>query len=102
MKTITPFLSLIFVFTIALLMAADDKNKSADITKALKPIYDDKADAEAAIRKALKSAKKENRRVLIQWGGHWCPWCHVLHRHLTTDKDLSKTMLYEYDLVLVD
>src|SRR5262249_6266768 len=45
---------------------------------------------------------KENRRVLIQWGANWCPWCVALHAELSKDKDLSRETLYEYELVLVD
>lgn len=70
---------------------------------AAKPaIYDESADAKAAIAQALAHAKKENRRVLIQWGANWCGWCHLLHGTLRSDKALAKEMLYEYDLVLVD
>jgi thiol-disulfide isomerase/thioredoxin len=66
------------------------------------PIYDEKADGPAAIRAALATAKRENRRVLIQWGGNWCPWCHRLFKQFKTDKELAKILSYEYDLVLVD
>ncbi len=33
-------------------------------------IYDESADARQQIADALASAKKENRRVLIQWGAN--------------------------------
>jgi thiol:disulfide interchange protein len=66
------------------------------------PIYDDTADAEAQIGAALAKAKRENRRVLIQWGANWCGWCHLLHDCFTTDPTVRRKMMYEYDLVLVD
>ena len=42
---------------------------------AKKPLYDESADAKQQIAAALAKAKRENRRVLIQWGGNWCSWC---------------------------
>jgi thioredoxin-related protein len=66
------------------------------------PIYDEKARAESIIADAVAHAKKGNRRVLIQWGANWCPWCHVLNRYLTTDKELARIMLNKYDFVLAD
>lgn len=67
-----------------------------------KVIYDEQADAREQIAAALKHAKKENRRVLIQWGANWCSWCHLLHDTFKKDRDVRRKLLYEYDLVLID
>lgn len=69
---------------------------------AKKPAYDEKADAKADLAAALAAAKRENRRVLIQWGANWCPWCVVLHDRFKSDKKVANKILYEYDLVFVD
>jgi len=66
------------------------------------PIYDEQADAHQQIAAALQRAHKENRRVLIQWGGNWCGWCHLLHELCASDKDIQHELQYEYDVVLVD
>ena len=65
-------------------------------------IYDESADAKKVIADAVAHAKKENRRVLVQWGANWCHWCVKLHGLYKSDKAIAKEMLYEYDLVLVD
>jgi uncharacterized protein YyaL (SSP411 family) len=65
-------------------------------------VYDEAADARKDIAQALKVAKRENRRVLIQWGGNWCHWCLLLHKLCDENQDISKTLLYEYEVVLVD
>lgn len=70
--------------------------------KADPPVYDESADARKDIAAALARAKKENRRVLIQWGANWCGWCKLLHAKLKTDGGLSKKLQYEYDVVAVD
>jgi thioredoxin-related protein len=67
-----------------------------------KNIYDESADAKEQIAAALARAKKENRRVLIQWGANWCGWCHLLHDCFEKNGDVRRKLLYEYEVVLVD
>jgi thiol:disulfide interchange protein len=76
--------------------------KTSAPTKTLPPIYDENARAESVIARAVASANREHRRVLIEWGANWCPWCHVLHHYLQSDKTLAGTLLGRYELVLVD
>jgi thiol-disulfide isomerase/thioredoxin len=64
-------------------------------------LYDEDADVKQQIDAALARARKENRRVLIQWGGNWCGWCYALHERFK-DPQIKKELLYEYDLVLAD
>jgi thioredoxin-related protein len=65
-------------------------------------IYDTAADAKVQIAAAIEKAKRENQRVLVMFGGNWCGWCHKLHELFKSDKGIAKTLLYEYQLVLVD
>jgi thiol-disulfide isomerase/thioredoxin len=76
--------------------------KTAKPKTARAAIYDEQADASVQIESALAKAKKENRRVLIQWGGNWCGWCHLLHDTFKKDRGVAKVLMYEYDVVLVD
>ncbi len=94
-------LALLFatVSTTAPAQPSQDKGQEKQERKA---IYDEEADAKAQIAAALAEAKKENRRVLIQWGANWCHWCHVLHDVFASDEDVRRKLLYEYDVVLVD
>ena len=80
------------------------KTETAEAKKAPKrePIYDEAANAAEQIAAAVAKAKKENRRVLVQWGANWCGWCHLLHGTLKKDSEIRRKMMYEYDLVLVD
>ncbi len=66
------------------------------------PIYDEQADATKEIEQALAKAKKENRRVLIQWGANWCGWCYRLHDVMKDNAEIRRKLMYEYDVVLVD
>ena len=76
---------------------------SQPTTAATRPvIYDPAADGKQQIAAALESAKRENRRVLVMFGGNWCGWCQRLHALFKENKQIAKALLYEYDLVLVD
>lgn len=73
-----------------------------DPPKARSTVYDEAADGRQQVAAALAKAKKENQRVLIQWGGNWCGWCIVLHDVMKADKAVSRKLLYEYQVVHVD
>lgn len=65
-------------------------------------VYDESADARAVLDAALVRATKENKRVLIQWGANWCGWCRTLHGVMTKNAEVSRKLLYEYEVVRVD
>jgi thiol-disulfide isomerase/thioredoxin len=65
-------------------------------------LYDEAADGRAQIDAALLRAARENRRVLVQWGGNWCGWCIRLHELCSSDKEIRRKLQYEYDVVHVD
>ena len=47
----------------------------ANAQGALKKVYDESVDPMQQIDKAVKKAKAENKFVVCQVGGNWCPWC---------------------------
>jgi len=81
------------------------KEKSAQKTvdtKKREPIYDPNADAGKQISDAIAKVKKENKHVLIVYGGNWCGWCYKLHDCFNQNADIRKLLKYEYELVMVD
>lgn len=40
--------------------------------------YDTARDASRDIEEAVAEASRTNRRVLLEIGGEWCVWCHIL------------------------
>jgi len=93
-------LSAAVVFAVAASPSAALAQKTPE-KKTKKPIYDEKADAKVDIAAAVARAKKNNKRVLIMYGGNWCGWCYLLHDEFKK-KEIAKTLLYEYELVMVD
>lgn len=67
-----------------------------------KPIYDETADAKELIAKAVRRAQRDDKQVIIEWGGNWCGWCHLLHDCFTKVPEVAKIVNEEYELVLVD
>jgi thioredoxin-related protein len=65
-------------------------------------IYDEKADGAKQIADALAVAKKENKRVLLQFGANWCGWCHKLHKLCQTDPDIAAKLKDSFNVVWVD
>jgi len=80
----------------------EDEAKTEKPAEGKKAIYNEKADAKVAIESALAEARRENRRVLIQWGGNWCSWCLLLHDCFKNDPKLAKILRDEYAVVLID
>jgi thioredoxin-related protein len=65
-------------------------------------IYNSEADAKADIVAAVKQAKAENKHVLLQIGGNWCPWCVKLHGMESTDREIDSLIKADYVRVLVN
>ena len=63
--------------------------------------YDEKANATAALDKALARAKATNKRVLIDMGGNWCGDCRILAA--TMDLPEMKAFIHRnFEVVSVD
>ncbi|MES2635483.1 MAG: thioredoxin family protein [Pseudomonadota bacterium] len=52
--------------------------------------FDPARDAAADVAAASALAKKQGKRVIIDVGGEWCPWCHILDRFITRNADVKK------------
>jgi thiol:disulfide interchange protein len=54
-----------------------------------KHIYSETADPNADIAAALKQARREHKRVILDFGGDWCPDCQVLDIYLHQQPNLK-------------
>ena len=57
--------------------------------QALPDRFDPKRDPEKDLLAALARAKAEGKRVIVDVGGEWCSWCHVLDRFFASHADLD-------------
>jgi len=77
--------------------------RAGDPPSVAKPaIYDESADGSKQIAEALALAGRDSRRVLLQFGANWCPWCHKLHSLFETDQDIAARLKSDYVVVLID
>ena len=61
-------------------------------------LYDDDADPNKLIAAGLKQARKEHKRVILDFGGDWCGDCQVLDIYLHQPPNLD---LFEKNFLLV-
>jgi thiol:disulfide interchange protein len=52
--------------------------------------FDPARDAERDIQAAVAEATKSKRRVMLDVGGEWCSWCHILDRYFDEHADLKQ------------
>jgi thioredoxin-related protein len=64
--------------------------------------YNENADARAGLKKAISQAKKENKHVLVQFGGNWCPWCIRFHQMAGGAKALDSLLKADYVYMLLN
>ncbi len=65
-------------------------------------IYNPYADARQDLQLAIKQANLENKHVLVQIGGNWCPWCIRLHHFFETSKAVDSILKADYVLVRIN
>ena len=83
---------MISVLTMACCLSAQEQSQP----------YDPNASAVADIKKAVDQAKKENKHVLVQFGGNWCPWCIRFHAFVHQVPVVDSLVKADYIYVLAN
>ena len=65
-------------------------------------LYNPMADARADLANAIQLAKAQNKHVLIQIGGNWCPWCIRLHGFFESNAKADSTLKSDYVFLLIN
>ena len=64
--------------------------------------FDPARDAAADVTTAAAAAKAQHKRVLVDVGGEWCPWCHILDRFVASNADVKQLVNDNYVWVKVN
>lgn len=65
-------------------------------------IYDPTANANEQIEQAIAQARSNNKHVLIQVGGNWCPWCIKLHNYYSEHPQIDSIIAADYELIYLN
>ncbi|PYS50447.1 MAG: hypothetical protein DMF68_07175 [Acidobacteria bacterium] len=50
--------------------------------------YDPKRNADQDIKNAVVEARRTGKRILLEVGGEWCIWCHIMDEYFEKHTDL--------------
>ncbi len=61
--------------------------------------YDPERDPAADLAAAIEDASASNKRILLEIGGEWCHWCHVLEDFFKTH-DKHNALLHDNFIIV--
>jgi thiol:disulfide interchange protein len=64
--------------------------------------FDPTRDAAADVAQALALASAEGKRVIVDVGGEWCTWCHIMDRFIAANDDVRALIDASYVWVKVN
>lgn len=64
--------------------------------------FDPRRDAAADVAQAIDRARAEGKRVIVDVGGEWCTWCHILERFIASNEEVRALVAAEFVWVKVN
>jgi len=58
--------------------------------------FDPTANASADLAAAVVVARASHRRIILDVGGEWCSWCHILDTFIEAHADLGKDIARDF------
>lgn len=73
-------------------VASGNTPAAADIAAiaALNASFDPARDPVADLATAKVEAQRGNKRIILDVGGEWCPWCHLMDRFVEGDAEVRR------------
>lgn len=65
-------------------------------------VYDPKRDPNEDIQSAVEKVKGSGKRILLQVGGDWCGWCHLMSKYFNENEKVAKSLTDGYVIVKVN
>jgi len=64
--------------------------------------FDPARNAAEDVARAVAMAKAQGKRVIVDVGGEWCSWCHILDRFIAANDDVAGLIARNYVWVKVN
>jgi thiol:disulfide interchange protein len=61
----------------------------AAVAQSLPTKFDPARDAATDVANAVAMAKAQGKRVMVDVGGEWCAWCHIMDRFIAREADVK-------------
>jgi thioredoxin-related protein len=79
-----------------------DSQYLAETVAAAPPHIDESTNTLKQISDALLVAKRDNKRVLLEFGSRGCSWCHLLQKVYESNEQIADELRRDYIVVMVD
>lgn len=89
MKKLILKLAFVGLLAPAVSFAQNQENPVQQERQGYEKPYNEAENAELAIQKLIKKAKKENKNIILQAGGNWCIWCLRFHHFIKNNEELK-------------
>jgi thioredoxin-related protein len=88
------------VYLLAENASADPSNKLESSAYTV-DVYDPKRSPEDDLKAAVAKAKPQGKHVLIQVGGDWCGWCHIMSKYFCENQKVAEALTKNFLIVKV-
>jgi thioredoxin-related protein len=82
--------------------AAPPAAVSAESPPSAQAHFDPKRNPQVDLERAITVARQANKRILLDVGGDWCPWCHILDEFITQEPTIREYLAAHYVVVKVN
>jgi len=83
----------------ALPATAEDKAKSSLYVV---DTYDPERNADKDVKEAVSKAKAGRKHVLLEVGGEWCGWCHLMNKYFKENDNVAESLAKNYLIVKIN
>ena len=102
MKLLYAYIVCVVIFSLSISATAQKRSDSKPSKYAPVTKYDPKRDGEADIKGAVLEAQRTGRRVLVDVGGEWCIWCHILDKFFDQNPKLLEYREQNFVMVKIN